>query len=170
VAAVHLVRLEVEALTGVAARPGRGENAVVPAEEVSRWDVRPSLERPGLAQRLRVLAPFSSFRLGGERARNIVVEDVVLAALLVAGIRPPICEELAGRGDHRRHEHEQRGGAARADERHREVLERMANDDEVAAIADRLDDSVGVLPPAGRVVLAREIDGNGFVAVLAQLG
>jgi hypothetical protein len=99
-----------------------------------------------------------------------VVEDVVVAALLAAGIRPPICEELAGRGNHRRREHEQRGGDARADERRREAAERVPDDNEVAAIADRLDDSLGVFPPAGRVVLAGEIDGNGFLAVLAQLG
>jgi hypothetical protein len=46
----------------------------------------------------------------------------------------------------------------------------VPDDDEVAAIADRLDDRVGVFPPAGGVVLAGEIDGNGFLAVLAQLG
>jgi hypothetical protein len=38
------------------------------------------------------------------------------------------------------------------------------------AIADCLDDRVGVLQPAGGVVLAGEIDGDGLVAVLAQVG
>jgi hypothetical protein len=46
----------------------------------------------------------------------------------------------------------------------------VPDDDEVAAIADCLDDHVGVIPPAGRVVLAGEIDRDGVVAVLAQLG
>jgi hypothetical protein len=47
------------------------------------------------------------------------------------------------------------------------VPERVPHDDELAAIADCLDDRVGVLPPAGGVVLAGEIDGDGLVAVLA---
>jgi hypothetical protein len=72
-----------------------------------------------------------------------VVEGVLVAALLVGGLRPPFCEELA---------------------------ERVPDDDEVAASADGLDDRVGVLRPAGGVVLAGEIDGDGLVAVLAQLG
>jgi hypothetical protein len=99
-----------------------------------------------------------------------VVEDVLIPALLVAGVRPPVCEELAGRGDHRRHEDEKLGGNARADERRRETPERVPHDDEVAAIAECLDDRVGILPPAGGVVLAGEIDGDGLVAVLTQLG
>jgi hypothetical protein len=98
-----------------------------------------------------------------------VVEDVLVAALLVAGVRPPVFEELAGRGDHRRHEDEQLGGDARADKRCGEAAERVPHQDEVAAIGDCLDDRVGVIPPAGRVVLAGEIDGDGVVAVLAQL-
>jgi hypothetical protein len=46
----------------------------------------------------------------------------------------------------------------------------VPDDDEVAAIGDCLDDRVGVIPPAGRVVLAGEVDGDGVVAVLAQHG
>jgi hypothetical protein len=46
----------------------------------------------------------------------------------------------------------------------------VPDDDEVAAIADRVDDSVGVFPLAGRAVLAGEIDGNGVLTVLAELG
>jgi hypothetical protein len=99
-----------------------------------------------------------------------VVEDVLVAALLVAGVRPPVCEELAGRGDHRRYEHEQLGADARAGERCGEAAERVPHDDEVAAVADRLDDRVGVLPPVGRGVPAGEIDGDRVMAVLAQHG
>src|SRR5206468_9692309 len=110
-------------------RPGGGEHAVVAAEEISRWHVRPGLEGPGLLQRLRVLAPFSPPRLVGERVREVVVEDVLVAALLVAGIRPPVCEELTGQWARRGDEHEQIGGDACADERRREAAERVAPDD-----------------------------------------
>jgi hypothetical protein len=46
----------------------------------------------------------------------------------------------------------------------------VAHDDDVAAIADCLDDRVGVIPPARRLVLVWEIDGDGVVPVLAQPG
>jgi len=45
VATVDLVGLEVESLSGVAARPGGREHAVVAAEEVFRRHVRPKLSR-----------------------------------------------------------------------------------------------------------------------------
>ena len=114
------------------ARPARPRAARAPAA--------PSSPRPVLSASPRRRA----------RERDVVVEDVLVAALLVAGVPPPVCEELAGRGDHRRHEDEQLGGDARADERRREAAERVPHDNEVAAIADCLDDRVGVLPPAGR--------------------
>jgi hypothetical protein len=45
----------------------------------------------------------------------------------------------------------------------------MTDDDDLAAVADRPYDSVGVIPPAGRFVFAREIDGGRVVPVLPQL-
>ena len=124
----------------------------------------------GSRQRLRLLASFSPPRLVRERGRNVVVEDIVVAALLVGGVRPPVCEELARCRDHSRDEHEELGGDAGTDERSGEAPERVAHDDEVTAIADCLDDRVGVLRPAGRDVLAGKIDGDRVVPLLAQLG
>lgn len=46
----------------------------------------------------------------------------------------------------------------------------MAHDHDSAAVADRLDDGVGVLLPTGRLVLAWEVDGDRVVPVLAQRG
>ena len=57
---------------------------------------------------------------------NIVVEDVFVLALLVADVRPPVCEELPGRGDHPSDEDEQVDGDANADERCRKAAERAA--------------------------------------------
>ena len=79
------------------AQRGR-EHAIVTAEEVPRRRARPILEWPRLLQRLRVLPPFPSPRLVRHLGRNVVVEDVVVTAPLVARIRPPLCEELAWRG------------------------------------------------------------------------
>jgi hypothetical protein len=45
----------------------------------------------------------------------------------------------------------------------------MTDDDDLAAVVDRSRDSVGVIPPAGRFVFAREIDGSRRVPALAQL-
>jgi hypothetical protein len=137
VAAVHLVGVDAEAVAYAAACPYRREHAIVAAQEVSRRGVRPGFEGPRLPQRLRLLVPFAPLRLGRERWRDVVVEDVLVAALLVAGVRSPVREELAGRGDHRRHEDEQLGGDARTYERRREAAERVPHDDEAAVTASR---------------------------------
>src|SRR5262249_29385524 len=50
------------------------------------------------------------------------------------------------------------------------AAERVAHDDEIDAVADRLDDGDGVVPPAGRVVLAGKIARQRVVSVLAQGG
>jgi hypothetical protein len=46
----------------------------------------------------------------------------------------------------------------------------MAHDDHVLSSADRVNHGVDVLPPAGRLVLARKIDRQRLMAALAQLG
>ena len=123
-----------------------------------------------MLQRLRVLVPFSPPGFGRQLGRDVVVEDVLVAALLVACVRPPVCEELARCGDHRRDEDEELDGDVRGDERGREAAKRVGRDDEVGPVADGLDDRVDVRRPAGRAVLAGEIDGDGVVPVLTQVG
>jgi hypothetical protein len=46
----------------------------------------------------------------------------------------------------------------------------VAHDHHSATIADRSHDDVGVLLPTGRLVLAREIDGDSIVPAVAQRG
>jgi hypothetical protein len=87
-----------------------------------------------------------------------VVEDVVAPGLLVAGVRPPVGKQLSGRRDHRGDEDDEVDGHAVAHEWGREAAERVPHDDDARPVADRVDGRVGVLPPAGRLVLAREID------------
>ncbi len=55
-------------------------------------------------------------------------------------------------------------------ERRRKPAERVAHDHDSAAVAERLDDGVGVLLPTGRLVLAWEVDSDRVVPVLAQRG
>jgi len=43
----------------------------------------------------------------------------------------------------------------------------VADDHELAPLADGLDDGVDVVPPPGRGVLAREVDGDGMVPAVA---
>src|SRR5215218_4872440 len=151
------------------ASPCRWKHPVVAAQQVSRRRARPRCERPWFAQRPRGLVSFAPLRLGRKVGMHVVVEDVVVAARLVAAVRPPVVKELAGRRDHCRDEDEQIDRNAGADERRGEAAERMTDDDDLAAVADRSHDSVGVIPPAGRCVFAREIDGSRVVPVLAQL-
>jgi hypothetical protein len=96
-----------------------------------------------------------------------VVEDVLVPSLVVTAVPPPVVEELAGRGEHRRYEDEQLCWEARAHEWRREAAERMPDDNKFAAVTDRPDDGVGVLRPTCRLVLAREVDRDGIVSALA---
>ena len=98
-----------------------------------------------------------------------MVEDVVVTALLVARIRPPLCEELAWRGNHRRNQDEELDGNSRADKRRREAAKRVPDNDEVATVSNCLDDRVDVLGPTGRLILAGKIDSDWVVPVLTQL-
>jgi hypothetical protein len=98
VAAVDLVGLDAEALAGVTPRPRGREHAVVAAEEIARRHVRPRLEGPRLAERLRGLLAFSPPGLRGELGRDVVVEDVVVPGRLVAGVLPPVAKSSPGEG------------------------------------------------------------------------
>ena len=169
-AAVHLIGLDPETLPGVAPRPVGSEHPVVPAQQVPRRHLRPGVERPGLPQRFRLLVTLPSPGLGCELRRDVVVEDVVVPARDVAGVRPPVVEELAGQRDHCGHEDEQIDAQASADERRGERAERMADDDHVPLFADRAYDLVRVVAPAGGWVLARKVDRHRLVPALAQLG
>ena len=65
-------------------------------------------------------------------------------------------------------EHEQVDGTAFADERRRERAGRLRDDDQVGAVADRVDDGVRVLRQPCRVVVAGEVRRDGVVASFAQ--
>ena len=97
-----------------------------------------------------------------------MVENVVVAGLLVTGARPPVREQLPGRRDHRRDEDEEVDRNADAYERCGKAAERVAHDHDVATVADRLHNGVGVFLPTSRLVLAREVDGDHIVPALAQ--
>jgi hypothetical protein len=107
--------------------------------------------------------------LGLEVSRDVVVEDVVEPALLPAGVRPPRVEALAGRRDHRRNQDDQLDRGPGAHERRREAAERVPYHDHVLMPRDRAGDSVRVLPPAGRRVAGREVDGDRSMPARVQL-
>src|SRR5262249_9020099 len=145
-----------------------GEQAVVAAEEVPRRRRRPRRQGPRLLERPRAFVPRPPARLGREGLRNLVVEDVVVPGLLVAGVRPPVAEELAGQGDHRRDEDEELDAPARTHERSGEAAERVPDDNDVAALPDRPHNGLRVLRPAGRLVVRREINDDRVVTAPAQ--
>ena len=102
--------------------------------------------------------------------RDVVVEDVLLAGVLVAGVPPPLDPVLSGRGDHRRHQDEQVDRAPGAHQRRREAAERMPHDHEVAPVAHGLHDRVRVVPEACRLVLGRQVRSDDLVTQRLQLG
>ena len=96
-AAVDLVGLDAEPFVawwrtqrrGTCGRRGRGGTSS---------GSRPRRERPRLIQHLRRLVAFSPPRLGGERGRDVVVEDVLVLGLLVAAVPPPVLKNSPGEG------------------------------------------------------------------------
>ena len=99
-----------------------------------------------------------------------MVEDVLVSGLSIAGVGPPVREELARGGDHRREQHHEVDGDAGTDQRRSEAPEGVAHDDQVAAVTDSIDDGVGVIPPAGRLVVAGQIHGDRLLPSFAKLG
>ena len=74
---------------------------------------------------------------------------------------PPVSP---GRGRHRRQQHEQVDRHPFAHQRGGEPAHRLRHEDEVAAVADGVDDDVGVLGEAGPVVVAGQVEGDDVVA------
>jgi hypothetical protein len=79
---------------------------------------------------------------------------------LIARVCPPIARRLAGRRDQPGQEHEQFDRYALADERRHEASQRLRDDDQLTAVADRLQDGVRVVPQPRRVVLAGKVGGT----------
>jgi hypothetical protein len=92
---------------------------------------------------------FSPPGLGGQFGRDVVVEDVVVPARDVAGVRPPFVEEPAGVPGSSPRPDEKVDACTRAYERRGEAAKRVADDDNLATVSDRPDDGVGIVPPAG---------------------
>ena len=131
-------------------------------------------------RRRRLVLPGPALRLGGEvrragrgsrgRPRRPRPRRQADGGVIVAhrgprpGVRPPVVPGLAGPRDHRVEEDEQRDRAAGADDGGGEPAERVGDEDHVLAITDGVDHGVGVLGPAGAVVLRRQPDGDGLGA------
>ena len=168
VAAVHLIGLDPETLAGVAL----AQSAVnIRSSRHSRYRVGTSgqASRGHGSRSARLLVTLPSPGLGCELRRDVVVEDVVVPARDVAGVRPPVVgSSPGGRTAATRTSRSTRRRPA--DERRGERAERMADDDHVPSFADRADDLVRVVAPACGWVLARKVDRHRLVPALAQLG
>ena len=114
-------------------------------------------------------APFAALGRSDRAERR--GRNVVGAAFLVPGVRPPVGEQLFRSRDHPGNEDEQVDGNASTHQRRRESAEGMAyHQDGTAAVFDGLDYGVGVIPPPGRLVLDGQIDRDCDVSALAQQG
>jgi len=149
------------------------------AQQVPRRHVRPRVERPGLLSGPIGLVARVAQRLLGELARDVGVEGRDRIAVIDAGcpcrlrepgVRRPVVALLARQQHHPGDEHQEADRQARAQERGGEAAERLRHDDQLGALADRLDHRVRVLPQPGRVVLARQVRSDGVVAARLQLG
>ena len=152
----------------------RGEEAVLAAEQEARRHVGHRLQRPRRVHRRAGLADLVAHRLLGERVRHVVepggeIGRVARSGAGVAGVRPPLAGRLARRGHHRLQQDEQVDRDALADQRRGEPAERVRDEHDPLAVADRLRDRVRVLRQAGGVVLGGQVDGDEVVAAGAQL-
>ena len=161
------------------------EQPVVAAGDHARRHVRPRVERPAVRERRAGLARLAAGeRVGDDVLRHVVEERgahverrIGVAALahvlralgrLLPAARPPAAGRLAGRGDHRRDEHEARHVGPRARHRGAERRHRLRDEDDVAPVADRRHGRVGVLGQARGVVGGGQVDGDRLVAAIAQ--
>jgi hypothetical protein len=167
VAAVDLVGLDAEALAGVTSRPlggtcgrrGRGDSASARPATPGGATAR---RAPSRSPRLLSAGPPRRAREGrrGRRRRRTRSPRSRCSSTSPRRARRVM-------GSSRRRGRRARPAAARR-RAGPEPAQRVTDDDEVAAVADRLDDGVRVLRPAGGGVLLRQVDGDGIVAVLAE--
>jgi hypothetical protein len=161
------------------------EEAVVATLQDLRRDIGPCGQRPWLPEWRRGLLRLTPREhLGLHDGRDVVKErfedlvgtvqrKVVVGGLLgsrlgVAGVDPPLPGSLAGRGDHRVHEHQQGNRDSITGHRPGEPGHRLGDHDDVGPIPDRVDDGRGVLGEAGRVVAGGQFDRDDIVAALTQ--
>ena len=90
--------------------------------------------------------------------------------LPVAGLLPPVARRLARGRDHAGHEHQGVDREPGGDQRRGEPAERLADDDQVPAVADGGDHRVGVVVELERVVVAGQVGSHHVVPARAQLG
>ena len=155
------------------------------AREHPRRDARPRAERPRLVPRRVGLTGLAAGERLGDDLRGDVVEErrhhvevgvritpfcLVLLPLRpsLTGVHPPRAGRLARRRDHRRHEDQQPHIDPVAQHGGRERGHRLRHDDQLVAIADRVDGRVRVLAEPGRVVAGRQVRGDDFMALGAQ--
>jgi hypothetical protein len=87
----------------------------------------------------------------------------------MAGVLPPVRRRLARSGDHRGHQDEHLDGNTIGHQPRGEAAVRVGHDDEVAPVADRVDDRTGVVVQAGSIVITRQVRRYHIVATPAQL-
>jgi hypothetical protein len=114
-------------------------------------------------------------RLLGYLGGHVVVEDLDLARSRgprIPGVLRPVVAPLTGCGDHSGDQHDKRHRNPGADQRRGEAAQRLRDENQVRtpAIADRLDNRVGVLGKPRRIVLTGEIHRDRLVSAGAQLG
>ena len=90
------------------------------------------------------------------------------AGLLGSGVGPPVPRRLLRRRRHRRDQHDEVDRNPLAHHRCGEATQRLGHQNQVRAVADRLDHRVRVLGEARRVVVTRQVHGHHIVAAVAE--
>jgi hypothetical protein len=99
-----------------------------------------------------------------------LVQVGLLCRRLLAGNSPPLAAGLAGPRGHRVEQDQEVDGHPFAHQWRREADHRLGDQNQVGAIADRVDDRFGVLGPAGGIIRGGQRDGHGLVAEPLELG
>jgi len=161
-----------------------GEEAVLGAQHETGGHVGPRRQGPPAAPGGGGLVAALALGLFGEGAGDVVVEGdegvvvagpaAVPAGLLLDGLlkahrRVPVTGRLPRRRDHPGHEHQHVDREPIGHQGRGEPAEGVTDDDQVAPVADGLDDGVGVLGKSGGIVVAGQVGSDHVVAPPAQL-
>ena len=135
----------------------------------------PCREWPWLSAGRVGLASFMRERLVCEVRRDVVVEDrpcarVIEPLRLPTGVGEHLLRRFARQGHHPRYENDRSRTEPLRDDRRDVTTERLGDHDDVAPVADRVDDDICIPRQPGAVVLDREIGCDGLMAATLQLG
>jgi len=171
-----------ETVLGRAPPPSGIQGAILPAEDVGRRDLRPSIQGTGLGQdSLRVHQPAGCKRPTGHVRRAVVKKELHRHGIVFRGVfAHPIRakhlrsslvllqEALADFWDHRSQKDHPRDGSVARNKRQKQSARGMRDDHSVLAVLERLTNYLGISRGTGGGFVIRKLDAAYLVTSALQ--